>query len=81
MVLASVQGVSWRGEISPASEHILECTASQVEEFGFGARGNGDPGEDSEQRVGLNQCFRKTAGSGEQKAACFSMTYLWAPSR
>ena len=43
MALASVQCVAWGEEISPVGEHLLEDAASQVEEFGFGERGNGDP--------------------------------------
>lgn len=44
----------WGEEISPVGEHLLEDAVSQVEEFGFGERGNGDPEEDSQQRVGLS---------------------------
>ena len=54
MALASVQCVAWGDEISPVGEHFLEDAASQVEEFGFGERRNGDPEEDSQQRAGLN---------------------------
>lgn len=54
MALTSVQCVAWGEEISPVGEHLLEDAVSQVEEFGFGERGNGDPEEDSQQRVGLS---------------------------
>lgn len=46
--------MAWGEEISPVGEHFLEDAASQVEEFGFGERRNGDPEEDSQQRAGLN---------------------------
>lgn len=47
----------------------------------FGAGGNRNPEEDSEQTVDLSRCFGKRAGSGEQKAGYFSVTHLWAPSK
>lgn len=87
VVLASVQFVTcgvWIGLQSgdqPASEYTLDGAATQMDEFRFGIRRNRDPREDFERRVGLNLCFRKTAGSGEQRAGCFSVTLSWAPSK
>lgn len=58
----------------------MQGPAGQVEEFGFGARGNRDAGQIlSGEMIRMDASGRQQGWRGE--SGCFSVTYLWGTSK